>query len=159
MVGELQNLINEFQLREGVLDSWIWQPEPGRMCSVQSAYELIKRPLTEGADPIFKLICGHGIPSSISIFVWRMMLDRLPTKENLLKRRILKDEPAATCVLCSQTTEMTDHLFTRCTVAVNLWAKCSRWLGALSTMAWSTTCKPQRSFSTACMAWPQVQTK
>ncbi|XP_057425789.1 uncharacterized protein LOC130719168 [Lotus japonicus] len=132
MVEELRRIGGNIQLMAGVLDTWTWYPETEGRYSVQSAYKLIKAPMIENNDPIFSLLWGLGAPSNTCVFIWRMMLDRLATKANLLRRGVISDESAANCVLCLQNTETAYHLFTRCPIAVNLWAKCSRWFGCCS---------------------------
>jgi len=43
------------------------------------------------------------------ICAWRVLLNRLPTRDNLSKRRVVLNSNL--CPLCNQYTEMTQHLF------------------------------------------------
>ncbi|KAJ0536351.1 putative reverse transcriptase zinc-binding domain-containing protein [Helianthus annuus] len=52
------------------------------------------------------------IPQKINIFGWKLLQDRLPTKDNLAKRNIQMD--LNTCYLCNSENETADHLFTSC---------------------------------------------
>ena len=52
------------------------------------------------------------IPTKVRIFSWKARPDRLPTRENLLKRGVILDD--ARCVLCDETIESGDHVFAGC---------------------------------------------
>ncbi|KAJ0557590.1 putative reverse transcriptase zinc-binding domain-containing protein [Helianthus annuus] len=49
------------------------------------------------------------------IFVWRSVLDRIPTRQALLRRNILIETDA--CILCGEGTKSLDHLFSGCSIS------------------------------------------
>lgn len=49
--------------------------------------------------------------SRIMVFLWKMILHRLPTKENLLRRRVFAVGIEPKCCWCSSEKETKDHLF------------------------------------------------
>lgn len=52
--------------------------------------------------PFFILFGDWALaPSNISIFVWRIVLDRLPSRVNLHKRKIILSAEEACCPICS----------------------------------------------------------
>jgi len=60
------------------------------------------------------------IPAKVSLFVWRLLHNRLPTRANLFKRNIL----SATDSLCAAGCEVVEsgrHLFLECEIATTLW--------------------------------------
>lgn len=69
MVEELQRIIGGIQLVARVLEKWIWYPEPEGRYSVQSAYKLIKAPMLENNDTIFRLLWGIGALSNTCAFL------------------------------------------------------------------------------------------
>lgn len=130
MVDQLKRFIGGFQLLISIPDTWVWKREPEGLYTVQSAYKLIKGDPADISEPIFKLLWESRAPSNVCVFGWRMLLDRLPTKVNLLRRQILTVEDDLRCVLCLQGNETTNHVFVTCPVASKMWARCYRWLGS-----------------------------
>jgi hypothetical protein len=55
-------------------------------------------------------------------------LDRIPTRENLWKRRIIQQQNI-TCVMCGTAMESTTHLFLHCDKAASVWYAIMKWLG------------------------------
>ncbi|XP_039028745.1 uncharacterized protein LOC120162724 [Hibiscus syriacus] len=54
-----------------------------------------------------------------SMIAWMAILDRLPTRERLSRMGIVND---CRCVLCNETNETRDHLFSECSFAKSLWS-------------------------------------
>ena len=70
-------------------DSWVWKPEPSGQYSTRSAYLL----LLEGAadqtvDEALEDLWQLKIPLKATIFAWRLIKDRIPTKGNLRRRQV-----------------------------------------------------------------------
>jgi len=61
------------------------------------------------------------------VFVWRILRNILPTKDNLVRCRILSVEEA-TCVSCCGSIETASHLFLGCDVLRALWSHVWLWL-------------------------------
>lgn len=59
------------------------------------------------------------VPSRVHIFLWLMSHNKLMTKDNLLKRNIVKP---LDCAFCPEN-ESINHLFFDCIVAKCLWAE------------------------------------
>ena len=60
------------------------------------------------------------VPRKIQLFMWRALKYSLPTKLNLMRRRILTDP---VCELCRVTTEDTLHAVWRCPQVQSAWSK------------------------------------
>jgi hypothetical protein len=75
------------------------------------------------------IIWNKIVPLKMSLFAWRMLQDRLSTKDNLVRR----DVTLETGVLCSGGCGMdedVDHLILGCTGGVQrFWSKIVTWLG------------------------------
>ncbi|XP_039041120.1 uncharacterized protein LOC120179648 [Hibiscus syriacus] len=56
--------------------------------------------------------------SKYSIITWMAFLDRLPTKDRLIRMRFNIDDK---CVFCNDLLETRDHLFLHCALASSLW--------------------------------------
>jgi hypothetical protein len=68
-------------------------------------------------------------PSKIVIFSWQLLLQRLPTRANLSRRRVLCPPSQSVCVWCHSEAESENHLFATCRVAVEVWVAIYAWLG------------------------------
>jgi hypothetical protein len=64
----------------------------------------------------------------VSILVWRLLRNRLPTKDNMVHRGILLPTDAA-CVAGCDHIESATHLFLHCNAFSNLWSQVWNWLG------------------------------
>ena len=60
------------------------------------------------------------------IFCWRLLKNRLPTKDNLLRRNAITQE--ATCPLCGCVQEDVGHLFFNCNLTNGLWWESMSWI-------------------------------
>ncbi|XP_065617181.1 uncharacterized protein LOC136062262 [Quercus suber] len=61
----------------------------------------------------------------IKMFLWRVVVNALPTKENLMCRMDIED---TCCMLCDQECETSSHLFVKCLMAKALWFSVCRGL-------------------------------
>ncbi|KAJ0575244.1 putative RNA-directed DNA polymerase [Helianthus annuus] len=66
------------------------------------------------------------IPKKINCFLWRAVLDRIPTREALAIRNI--NIPSVLCALCGSTSESVDHLLISCQYAQLVWTAISLWV-------------------------------
>jgi hypothetical protein len=68
------------------------------------------------------------VPLKVNIFVWRLFLNRLPTKLNLHRRGVLDEQQLSCATSCGKLEDL-DHLFFQCDVYGRLWSMISNWLG------------------------------
>ncbi|GJZ74573.1 RNA-directed DNA polymerase, eukaryota, reverse transcriptase zinc-binding domain protein [Tanacetum coccineum] len=66
-----------------------------------------------------------GLPKKVNIFIWRVVLDRLPRLEKLIARDVTVDSDL--CHLCNEEPENRDHLFFNCQRSVIVWRKKISW--------------------------------
>nr|GEV76473.1 putative RNA-directed DNA polymerase, eukaryota, reverse transcriptase zinc-binding domain protein [Tanacetum cinerariifolium] len=65
------------------------------------------------------------LPIKVNVFVWRLMLNRLPSRVNLDRRNIEVD--SLLCPSCLEDVETTNHTFFNCGLAKDLWALLAKW--------------------------------
>ncbi|GJR60540.1 RNA-directed DNA polymerase, eukaryota, reverse transcriptase zinc-binding domain protein [Tanacetum coccineum] len=65
------------------------------------------------------------LPIKLNVFMWRMLLDKLPTRSNLAIRGL--DVPCSLCPNCGMGVETRDHLFFVCPMALDLLGLLGRW--------------------------------
>lgn len=69
------------------------------------------------------------VPSKVGIFRWRLLLDRLPTRDALASRACLSGPHETSCLLCFSQLESISRLFYRCNVAKLMWKETCGWMG------------------------------
>ncbi|GLT44989.1 hypothetical protein SLA2020_188570 [Shorea laevis] len=57
------------------------------------------------------------------------MMGRIPCKENLLRRNVIKQQSEAMCSLCGATMENENHLLLWCEFSTKIWNKNYAWWG------------------------------
>lgn len=101
-------------------------------------------------------------PSKVVIFGWRLLLDSLPLRAQLLRRNLIHSEEEACCPLCQQHCEACHHLFMSCVFAQSVWVCISSWLGVELDLSLSVEeffhrcgqlCKGKKSKQTKHMFW------
>jgi len=94
-------------------DTWRWEGETNGRYTVRNAYRLLDRGSpNENQDGVFNIIWKLKIPIKASIFAWRLIGDRLPTKCNLRRRNI--EIYDISCPFCRNHGEDASHLFFNC---------------------------------------------
>ncbi|XP_050919333.1 uncharacterized protein LOC127136861 [Lathyrus oleraceus] len=68
-------------------------------------------------------------PSNVLMFGWRWILNGLPTRDQLMKRRILCDDRDKCCVFCFKIDESKQHVFDNCDFSWRIWTTIASWLG------------------------------
>jgi hypothetical protein len=128
MLGEYQTLLLICSPQAQVSDRWQWQPDPDKCYSVRDAYQLMTSQYSVTMDAAEDLIWHSQVPLKVSIFVWHLLRDRLPTKANLVSRDILSPE-ARHCVSGCGEVESAQHLFLSCGTFGSLWPLVRSWIG------------------------------
>jgi len=64
----------------------------------------------------------------VSIFAWRLLRDRIPTKSNLLARGVI-DAQACLCAAGCGIVENARHLFLECSCFGSIWPLLRSWIG------------------------------
>ncbi|GAU48725.1 hypothetical protein TSUD_406040 [Trifolium subterraneum] len=131
MLGECQNLLHDYLLQAQTPDVWIWRPDPIRGYSVQGAYYLLTSHPLDPLDGADNLIWHRQVPLKVSIFAWRLLPDRLPTRMNLANRGIITPDAQLYVAGCGEM-ESTQHLFLACCTFGSLWSMVRAWLGITS---------------------------
>ncbi|MCI26684.1 heat-shock protein, partial [Trifolium medium] len=111
---------------------WQWQPDPDTGYTVRGAYQLPTTMDSIIVDDAEHLIWHPQVPLKVSVFAWRLLRDRLPTKSNLVTRGILSSA-AHHCVSGCGTAESTHHLFIFCSTFGSIWDLVRSWIDISST--------------------------
>jgi hypothetical protein len=125
---ECQSLLLTRSLQDQTSDRWQWQPDPDKGYTVRGAYQLLTSHALPPMDDAEKLIWHSQVPLEVSIFAWRLLRDRLPTKANLVTRGILPTTAHMCASGCGEM-ESAHHLFLSCGTFGSLWALVCSWIG------------------------------
>ena len=66
----------------------------------------------ENQDGVFEELWNLKITAKASIFAWRLIKDRLPTKSNLHRRQVVLED--SLCPFCKIREEDASHIFLEC---------------------------------------------
>ena len=131
--NEIESAVNFLKDIEGIhiqqqgSDEWEWLGDQTRKYSTRSAYNLILEASKGGQHQDWcKELWRIKIPSKISVFAWRLIEDRLPTRMNLHRRQVQLQD--LRCPFCREAVEEASHLFFHCVfIQPILWESMS-WL-------------------------------
>ncbi|GJZ25676.1 RNA-directed DNA polymerase, eukaryota [Tanacetum coccineum] len=104
-------------------DRWIWTGDGDGIYSVKCGRNLIDKGtlcLDTYATRWLK-----EMPAKVNIFIWRMLLNKLPTLMNLMTRGITVQSNK--CGICDTGDETINHLMLHCDLAWDVWALVGRW--------------------------------
>lgn len=119
--------IAQIAVQQHTTDSWMWKPDPNGHYSTKSAYNLLQgETAEENLDGAFADLWKLRISTKTSIFAWRLIRDRLPTKSNLQRRHVEVSD--LMCPFCRNKEEDAVHLFFNCTKTLPLWWESLSWV-------------------------------
>lgn len=82
---DLESMVVQVQQQ----DSWSWGADLSESYTVGSTYKLLNRHTTnENNNGVFTDLWKLKVPSKASVFAWRLIHDRFPTKVNLKRRNV-----------------------------------------------------------------------
>ena len=113
LVGECVERLSNFVLQEGMSDRWVWRLHSSHNYTVQSTYSYLIAVDINITEEFHHFLWLKAVSLKVNIFVWRLFLNRLVTKDNLRKRNVV-DVSLVSCVaLCGEVEDM-DHLVFKC---------------------------------------------
>ncbi|KAL3826043.1 hypothetical protein ACJIZ3_022072 [Penstemon smallii] len=112
------------------VDKRIWHYNQNGLFSVKSAYHLAVKmdrdqhslassSSSVGVSNDWNWLWNLKLPNKIKIFVWRACKGLLPTRANLVKRKVTTVQ---SCVMCEDSTEVIFHCLYSCPLARQVWA-------------------------------------
>lgn len=114
-----RNCLEDFGGFSGGKDLVVWTSNSDEIFSVASFYSFYDIDLIP-----------FGPPNKFDdVFGWRFLLDRIPTKDNLVHRGMLFPLDASKCVFCGLVGESRNHSFFGCVVVNIFWSEIALWIG------------------------------
>jgi hypothetical protein len=128
MLEECRPLLFDVLLVPNVADKWVWLPDIADEYSVRGAYDLLLTCDNSQMDKALELVWHKQVPLKVTVFAWRLIRDRLPTKANLAMRGVIAADDIV-CVSGYGNVETGEHLFLSCTMFASLWQQVREWIG------------------------------
>jgi hypothetical protein len=127
-VRECSLLLHNTVLQANVTDKWRWLLDPIHGYTVRDSYHFITNAGDQADRNLVVDVCHRFISTKVSIFVWRLLRNRLSTRDNLVRRNIIQS-PASICPVGCDVQESARHLFMESAVSNSLWHQVMSWLG------------------------------
>jgi len=128
MVGELILLLAHVSLQVNKEDTWLWTLENSTTFTVRSLYQFLTIQPQVDLSVDAASIWHKDVPLKVVLFAWRLFWDRLPTKDNLLRRGVINHD-SRTCVAGCDLVESSSHLFLHCNIFGSVWHSIYNWIG------------------------------
>lgn len=84
--------------------------------------------MNRSEEVVFGYLWKSRAPLKVLAFVWTMLLNRVPTTENLAVRGVLEAESSLNFVFCGSREESVIHLFLHCVEVQRVWHLLMCWL-------------------------------
>jgi len=120
---ELSEKVQRLTLREEVEDKWEWSRNS---YSVKEAYTSIVDGVSINFAGELATVWSHLIPLKVSVLMWRMLQNRILTKDNLARRDVLNGGDISCSFGCGEE-ENVSHVFFECRIAAELWREILKW--------------------------------
>ncbi|KAL4568398.1 hypothetical protein LXL04_024009 [Taraxacum kok-saghyz] len=127
--GALQEQLEHLQAQldmvifQDSVDAWHWNFGTDGLFSVKSARSHIDLTTLPANNITVRWL--KFLPRKVNVFLWRLLLNRLPTRWNLNARGVPLDN--IMCAVCAAVPDQVSHLFFGCSIAMDLWEKVRRW--------------------------------
>ncbi|GKC40680.1 RNA-directed DNA polymerase, eukaryota, partial [Tanacetum coccineum] len=122
---QLEHLVAllDFVILSNSNDRWVCDLNGDGVFRVKDVRNLLDEFFLPRADIPTRWV--KNIPIKVNIFAWKLALDRLPTRANLVQRNVVTESQS--CPLCDAILEDTSHLFFNCSLARDVTRLLCRW--------------------------------
>lgn len=115
-------------------DFWWWHAENKGVYSVSPPYNTLLEDVLHlyfsliWRDCALSSILVTWVSSKVVVFSWKLILDKFPSRVNLVKRILFLEDVGVTCSFCWRATWSNSHLFINCDFTLSLWYNIFRWM-------------------------------
>jgi len=135
LVGQLRLLLWNVSLQVDRVDRRLWRLETSSIYTVRSAcnFLTITAPVDAAVSVPVSSFWHKEIPLKVVLFAWRLLRDRLPTKDNLYRRHVVGFDEQSCVGGCGEV-ETSSHLLLHCNFVGTVWNHIFRWIGVSSVL-------------------------
>ena len=134
LMGKLCFLLQNVTLQVDKEDRWLWKLESSQDFTIRSVYKVMVNQHHYASMVSPEGLWHKDIPLKVVLFAWRLIRDRLPTKDNLFRRGVIASD-ARLCLGGCGSLETSPHLFLHCHFLCEVWQFIHRWLGVCSVIS------------------------
>ncbi|CAJ2667257.1 unnamed protein product [Trifolium pratense] len=114
-------------------DNRRWELTQSGIFSVNSTYEFLHSrevvvAIDENIVKALQQLWLNDVPSKVSIFGWRLLLSRLPTRMVLARKSILVNPHELCCIFCFEEQEELSHVLFNCSFSQKSWKRIFKWM-------------------------------
>ncbi|CAK8542939.1 unnamed protein product [Lathyrus sativus] len=126
-------LLEQVAANINVEDNWNWLLHDSLSYKVSSFYNDLSSSdpaLNIGSDSVtlLEILRKTVLPAKVQTFIWRLALDRLSTRSNLMRRKVIDFSQNSDCVFCSSSYKDVPHLFFSCSKSSLVWNRICDWV-------------------------------
>ncbi|MCH91379.1 putative ribonuclease H protein, partial [Trifolium medium] len=127
-------ILEQVRPTRDAIDRRRWKPHAAGVFSVKTAYIDLQyrfgmNELETNTVKALKTLWKNNVPSKFSIFGWRLLLEKLPTRVALYNKGIITNTHDICCVMCFKDVEDTQHIFFQCPDMLQIWNNIFNWMG------------------------------
>ncbi|XP_022003819.1 uncharacterized protein LOC110901290 [Helianthus annuus] len=104
-------------------DRWRWEGNKDGVFNVADFKNLLVQQNGPDRNSVMKWIVW--VPLKVKVFVWRLEMDRIPTRLALQRRNMHLSD--VSCGLCGAVDESSIHIFTACELSCGFWTAIGSW--------------------------------
>nr|GEX15933.1 protein ABHD11 isoform X1 [Tanacetum cinerariifolium] len=120
--AQLQNLVDSCVLSTAT-DRWVWTLNGDGIFCVKDARNLLDENFLPKNNIATRWV--KFVPIKVNVFAWKVSMDRIPTRLNLIKRGVYVSDHS--CPIYKVAEEDSSHLFFKCELAAVIFRMICRW--------------------------------
>lgn len=129
----MELLLNDISLNRNSLDHPIWCYDSRGCFSVKTCFAKLLQEnsyptLDESSRESLKWMWEAKVPQKVKLFGWRILQNKVATRDQLGWKGIIVGSNNCRCVLCNEKIESIDHLFLSCNLTRRIWLTVYYWL-------------------------------
>jgi len=119
--------LNNVILQDNIQDYWCWLIDHIHGYSVHGTYCFLTSQDEHQVGGANNDVWHKLVPAKVSLFAWHLFQDGIPTRSNLVRRKVLQHNDNL-CVGGCDINETVDHLFIGCALFGSVWYLVCHWL-------------------------------
>ncbi|KAL8537670.1 hypothetical protein ACS0TY_012704 [Phlomoides rotata] len=127
------------KLHQDGTDSWRWIYSSNGVFSTSIAYKKLEEQvagISSGTadNKAFERLWSSYSPKRQQTIVWKVLKERMPTRDKLRRRGIIQENGDTSCAFCREEEESLSHVFFQCKFSYGIWCKFFKWLNLTTTL-------------------------
>ncbi|KAL4378935.1 hypothetical protein GQ457_02G038900 [Hibiscus cannabinus] len=121
LLTELIQALHDKEINTNMEDRLIWIHDTAGNFSVKHLSSLLVQTNADCVEFKFDRLWKIKVPPKVRYFIWLVSIDRIPSKEFLIKRGVVISEELRGCPWCGLGIEFSFHLLFACRFAASFW--------------------------------------